>query len=296
MNKSITRITLDVSPRANRPCIYVKQFDTFRRFVFSLVDKGLPYVIEDGVYAYLSAKTASDTPVFRNTQIIDGAVHFDVPATMTAEVGEIECELILHEEGNMILTSCGFDVIVFHSIGDEYADEAVVSEDYHAMVEATTAANNAAIRANEAADEAEEAAEYAKTAGNTANEIAATVQQKLDNGEFKGEKGEKGDDGDQVTLHDLSGNGGNLDLSVENNSIYYVSGYDTITVSVPESGHYTAHMFVTFPNTDTEVGFIMPEGIETYGDDHTIVKRAEKWEVNIDSVGGALFYRKQVQS
>ena len=85
-------------------------------------------------------------------------------------------------------------------------------------------------------------------------------------------------------------------MSVENNSIYYVSGYDTITIIVPESGHYTAHMFVTFPNTDNEVGFIMPEGIETYGDDHTIVKRAEKWEINIDSVGGALFYRKQVQS
>ena len=102
--------------------------------------------------------------------------------------------------------------------------------------------------------------------------------------------------GDQVDLHDLSGNGGNLDLSVENNSIYYVSGYDTITISVPESGHYTAHMFVTFPNTENAVGFILPQGLETYGDAYTSVGRAEKWEVNIDSVGGALFYRKQVQS
>lgn len=89
-----------------------------------------------------------------------------------------------------------------------------------------------------------------------------------------------------------AGSGGNLDLQIANDDIYCITGYDTITISLPENEYYTAHLFVTFPNTADAVGFQLPEGMMVCGNDPSIAVSGDQWEVSIDSVGGALFMRK----
>ena len=136
MNQSVTRLTLDVSVQEKQASISIRQYDTMRRLVFSLVDRGLPYILESGVHAYISAKTAATTYVLGGCVIQDNAVHFDVPSSMTLEPGENECELILSASDNRILCACGFDILVFSSNASDYADDIVASDDFSALLDA----------------------------------------------------------------------------------------------------------------------------------------------------------------
>lgn len=97
--------------------------------------------------------------------------------------------------------------------------------------------------------------------------------------------------GNAITRVTKTGNGGNVNVEVKNNTIYSISGYDTITILPPE-GNYTAHLFVEFPSNAEAVGFVLPEGMETSGNDPANAEKGDKWEVNIDSMGGAIFLRK----
>lgn len=90
-----------------------------------------------------------------------------------------------------------------------------------------------------------------------------------------------------------TGSGGNVDVEVKNNTIYSISGYNTITILPPE-GNYTAHLFVEFPSNADAVGFVLPKDMEVSGNDPSTAAKGERWEVNIDSIGGAIFLRKAV--
>lgn len=190
MNQSITRLTLDVSVQEKQASISVRQFDTMRRLVFSMVDRGLPYIFEKGVYAAISVNTSPVTSVFGGCVIQDGAVHFDLNKSLTLEPAEYSCDLILYASDHKVLTASSFDLIVFASNASDYASEAVLSNDFSAMVEATAEAKDAARNANDAAELARDAEEDAYQATQRANEISKTLEDKLAAGEFKGDPGE----------------------------------------------------------------------------------------------------------
>jgi hypothetical protein len=99
--------------------------------------------------------------------------------------------------------------------------------------------------------------------------------------------------GNAITRVTETGNGGNVDVDVKNNTIYSISGYDTVTILPPE-GNYTAHLFVEFPSAAEAVGFVLPEGMEVSGNDPSTAAKGERWEVSLDSMGGAIFLRKAV--
>lgn len=197
MNQSVTRLTLDVSVQEKQASISVRQFDTMRRLVFSMVDRGLPYIFEKGVYAAISVNTSPETAVFGGCVIQDGAVHYDLDNSLTLEPAEYSCDLILYASDHKVLTASSFDLIVFASNASDYASEAVLSNDFSAMVEATAEAKDAARNANEAAELARDAEEDAYKATQRADEISKTLEDKLAAGEFKGEKGDTGPQGPQ---------------------------------------------------------------------------------------------------
>lgn len=91
----------------------------------------------------------------------------------------------------------------------------------------------------------------------------------------------------------LEGSGGKLDLEIKDSTIYYVKGYEKISIILPSSGDYTAHLYVTFPTTENPVGFELPEGLSVYGTAPTRAAAGESWEVSIDNAGGALFAQKR---
>lgn len=88
------------------------------------------------------------------------------------------------------------------------------------------------------------------------------------------------------------GYGGNLDLQIDSSLVYYISGYNTVTIGVDKSKRCTAHLFVTFPSTISAVGFILPSDLTVYGENPNGAAPGDRWEVSIDGVGGALFFRK----
>jgi len=211
MNQSVTRLTLDVSVMEKQACISVRQKDTMRRLVFSLVDRGLPYKLEDGVYAAVSVNTLPDTMLYP-TVIQDGKVHFDVPADLVQEVNDYTCELILFATDSRVLSTSSFDLIVYHSNAADYnADEAVDSDKFLLMTSATAEALDAAADARNAADLANDAREDAEEAAGRAVEISETLENKLAAGEFKGEKGDTGATGPQGPKGDPGEDGKDYD-------------------------------------------------------------------------------------
>lgn len=100
----------------------------------------------------------------------------------------------------------------------------------------------------------------------------------------------------QIQRTAYNGNGGAVNVQVANDMVYSVNGYNTVTISLPSDPFYTAHMYVSFPDNGNAVGFEYPDGMLVSGHDPSTAAPGEKWEVNIDSLGGALFARKTVLS
>lgn len=122
--------------------------------------------------------------------------------------------------------------------------------------------------------EAKEAVERAEAAADRAEEIVTSLVTN--------------------TKTHLEGNGGTLDLEVEDGVIYHISGYNLINISAPSGADYTSHLFVSFANNGQAVGFQFPEGMKVYGANPSMVDGGDSWEVNVDNIGGALCMKKEV--
>ena len=84
--------------------------------------------------------------------------------------------------------------------------------------DAASKATAAATTATASAEKADTAATSATTAATNAQNVADTVQAKLDAGEFKGEKGDKGDAGDLITD---TVTGSTFRFAMENGYLYF---------------------------------------------------------------------------
>jgi len=288
MNQSVTRLTLDVSVMEKQACISVRQKDTMRRLVFSLVDRGLPYKLEDGVYAAVSVNTLPDTMLYP-TVIQDGKVHFDVPADLVQEVNDYTCELILFATDSRVLSTSSFDLIVYHSNAADYnADEAVDSDKFLLMTSATAEALDAAADARNAADLANDAREDAEEAAGRAVEISETLENKLAAGEFKGEKGDTGATGPQGPKGDPGEDGKDYDygniretLEITLKSTDWADNKQTIeanailensTVVVnPTEESKDAYIDSGIMLTEAEVGYMVFECAEAPTEDIAVV-------------------------
>lgn len=76
-------------------------------------------------------------------------------------------------------------------------------------------------------------------------------------------------------------------ITLENNMVYYVSGYKEVIIDAPVD-ECTSHVFVSFEGVDSPIGFKLPEGIKVYGR-FTRVLKGDFWEFSIDTVGGIVF-------
>lgn len=99
----------------------------------------------------------------------------------------------------------------------------------------------------------------------------------------------------KANKQNITGDGGTLTLNIEDGLIYYIRGYDTVSIVPPDTTDYSAHLFVDFNEPDgyNTVGFILPDKMETFGADPKTASLGGKWEVSLDSVGGAIFYWKR---
>lgn len=82
-------------------------------------------------------------------------------------------------------------------------------------------------------------------------------------------------------------------INVEDGLIYYVDGFEELYINVPETGKYRAYIFVNIWETYPDFKFHLPEGLTVYGSNPNAVSAGDKWEISLDSEGGAVFYQKR---
>lgn len=90
----------------------------------------------------------------------------------------------------------------------------------------------------------------------------------------------------------IEGDGGTLNLAVEDSTIYYISGYEAVTLTAPRQNKFTAHLFIDFPTTADSAKLTLPAGIPAYGTSLANLEAGDKWEISIDGFGGVLCMKK----
>ena len=179
MNVINYRVSLDMLDTSSQATIKAKKGDSACKIYITLSQNGKIYKMSKGSHATFSAKKSDGTFVLYDKCDIEGdSIVYDFLSSVnddgcqiTACAGTVECEVTLFN-GSEQLTSPRFTLVVD---GTVYNGEEIVSSDE---------ANALKDLINEAEDTITEA-----------SNIVAEIENKLENGEFKGDKGDKGEQG-----------------------------------------------------------------------------------------------------
>ena len=174
MNVINYRVSLDMLDVLSQTTIKAKKGDSACKIHITLAKNGKIYKISEGCHATFSAKKSDGNYIYDNCTIEGDTIVYDFSSSIdengTCQVsaceGTVECEVTLFK-GDEQLTSPRFTLVID---GTVYNGEEIVS---------TTAVG-----------------EFKKLI-NEAHSLIDDVENKLENGEFIGEKGDKGDKGDQ---------------------------------------------------------------------------------------------------
>ena len=167
MNKTNFSATLDIHDIYSQFTMHIKKGDTTGRLSVTLMEGGKPYRIVDGCYAAFSAKKPDKTSLYNTCSIENNKIVHDLTLNTTAVAGKLECELLVFGKDSELLVSPRFTIIVDDTV---YNGEQIESSDEFSALTALVS---------------------------EANTLIEEVNEKLENGEFIGEKGDKGDTGPQ---------------------------------------------------------------------------------------------------
>lgn len=175
-------IQLDLCKKNSYKAIPTKQLDTNSRFLrVKLLNNGNSYDFNDDVTVILASTRNGETKAYKCT-VEDGYIVAPLTSWMLTEEGYVECEIVLLDTvSNSKLSSFSFSIYVDESI---YNDETISQdENYNVLLQLITDVDTAVKSCN--------------TATEKATEIYNTVETKLNNGEFEGERGPQGVPGPQ---------------------------------------------------------------------------------------------------
>ena len=78
MEDSIFRFTLDVHKTQSQVSISASQYNTKRRLIIRLSDRGIPYQIGNGCFAIFSATKPDGNPLYNDCKIKGNTIIYDV--------------------------------------------------------------------------------------------------------------------------------------------------------------------------------------------------------------------------
>ena len=163
MNYADYRISLDIFKTVSQATLPVKQFDTAYRLCITLSANGSPYIITDKCYARFTAKKPDGNVINNKCTIENNTIYYELTKQTTAALGMVECEIVLYDDNDEQLATPHFNILVD---AKAYNGEEIKSSSEVNMLEDLIAESEAQI---------------------------AEVEEKLANGEFKGEKGDAGE-------------------------------------------------------------------------------------------------------
>lgn len=167
MNYTNYRLSLDIFKTSSQATLPVKQGDTAYRLCITITANGAPYHITEGCYAHFTAKKPDGNFINNKCTIENDTIYYQLTPQTTAAIGVVECEIVLYDNNDEQLATPPFNILVD---AKAYNGEKIESSSEVNMLEDLIAESEAQI---------------------------AEVEEKLANGEFKGEKGDKGDKGEQ---------------------------------------------------------------------------------------------------
>lgn len=215
MNSSNFRFVLDLHKTQSQVSIPVTRGDTARVWYISLSDGGQPYIIEYGCYVLLQIMRPTGTSITEpcvienNTTIKYDFSQSDAAKLSASVEGIHECGILIYGADDEVIASSRFSMVVtdravsFNDINlsdeDRTAIDAMLASMAEIELKEIGRDNKEAERQNNEharglAEEGREAAsaeavQRANTATQRANTIAATLENKLANGEFNGADG-----------------------------------------------------------------------------------------------------------
>lgn len=233
LSKMVTNITMEMSGDIKKYMVSAVQGDRATRCVLvKLVNNGEPYMIPDGARVIVNIKKPDGKFVYNKCTYSGNEVTIDLTSQALAASGTAYCNVeIRTADDTQIITSATFEIEIETTQRSDSAIESsneftAIEVKINDLIEKISDTNSAAVKAEqqrnqneESRAEAEEirqqnedrrdaaekirqqtakdATEKANTAGSAAEKIAKEVEEKLKNGELKGEKGDKGDTGEK---------------------------------------------------------------------------------------------------
>lgn len=202
MNYSNYRFTLDTQSNISQVSLPVRLLDTSRRLYISLTDGGSPYIIEDGCRAVFYARKADGNPIMndciieKNTQI-----RYDLSQQTTACAGVVDCEVRLYGMDGKLITSPRFIMVVDERV--VYDEDFPLSDAEQTALDNIILSETARVNAEElrvAAEELRVSAENERSkihdemldSIENAKEISDALEQKIAEGDYKGDTGDQG--------------------------------------------------------------------------------------------------------
>ena len=233
LSKMVTNITMEMSGDIKKYMVSAVQGDRATRCVLvKLVNNGEPYMIPDGARAIVNIKKPDGKFVYNKCTYSGNEVTIDLTSQALAASGTAYCNVeIRTADDTQIITSATFEIEIETTQRSDSAIESsneftAIEVKVNDLIEKISDTNSAAVKAEkerqqneesraaaekirqqneesraaaekERQQNAKDATEKANMAGSTAEKIAKEVEEKLKNGELKGEKGDKGDTGEK---------------------------------------------------------------------------------------------------
>lgn len=164
MVDSVFKFSLDIHQAKTQEMFSVKRGDTKRRLEIILTEKGEPYFISNDCYAVFSAEKADGHKIYNDCEIEDNTIVYHMTPQTVAVVGILKCEIKLYGEGDSLITSPRFTVVVDPTINEEDEIEIESADEVNALTQLL----------------------------GEVSAVKAEVEYKLENGEFIGEQGPQG--------------------------------------------------------------------------------------------------------
>lgn len=123
MGTSIFRFSLDIHQTQSQVSISASRYSTDRRLMVRLMERGIPYVIEDGCFAVFSAIKPDGKPLYNDCAIRNNTIIYDFTKQTTAALGIYPCQIHLYGADGRLLLSPRFQLIVHDAVYDEEAVE-----------------------------------------------------------------------------------------------------------------------------------------------------------------------------
>lgn len=221
MNYSKYRFNLDMQSYISQVSLPVRQNDTGIVLRINLTDGGVPYTIKDGCMAVFFAKKSDGSTVINYCYVEKNTtICYELTQVTTCYPGIVDCEIRLYGTDGNIITTPRFILAVDSRV--------LKDDDIDLPVSEMTVLDNIIISETVRQDnevEREKTHEQMLATTEEASQLAATLRQKLDTGDYDGEDG----------LTPYIGSNGNWWIGNEDTGIL-ASGY-TIPLRVGQAAH-----------------------------------------------------------